>query len=282
VITHRVNAERIVLLGWSRAILLQLAHPLIAAGVAEHSAFRGGPLAAAFRLRHTVRAMLRLSFGDEATSERTLAGIRAIHQRVHGQLREATGRFPAGHPYSAEDPSLLLWVHVTLLDSVLRTYDLVVAPLSDAERDQYCDDAAPVAIALGARPTEVPRTWRALTTYLDRMIESDDLAVGSDASPLAHAILHPPLRLLTAPIAWINRQVTIGLLPDRVRVRYGFAWDDRRTRVLHLLLRALGVARRATPRRWAHWPEARAAARRPDRNSQLQSPTTSPEAFLRP
>jgi len=272
-----------VLLGWSRAILLQLAHPLIAAGVAEHSAFRGGSLAAALRLRHTVQAMLRLSFGDQATSDRTLAGIRAIHQRVHGQLRQATGPFPAGHPYSAEDPALLVWVHVTLLDSVLRTYDLLVAPLREADRDQYCEEAAPVAIALGARPAEVPRTWRELTTYLDGIVGGDQLAIGADARPLAAAILHPPLRVLTAPLAWVNRQITVGLLPARVRAQYGLAWDDRRARVLRLLVRVLRVARRATPRRWAHWPEARAAARRPDRKTPLGTTTTSsPEALLRP
>ena len=63
-ITWRVNAERIVLLGWARAILLQLAHPLVAAGVFDHSGFRGTPYAAASRLYHTVHAMLSLTFGD--------------------------------------------------------------------------------------------------------------------------------------------------------------------------------------------------------------------------
>src|SRR5688500_9884495 len=100
-ISHRINAERIVLPGWSRAILLQLAHPLVAAGVAEHSTFRGGPLTAAVRLHHTVRAMLALTFGDEATREAALEGIRAIHRRVHGRLPVAAGRFPEGTPYSA-------------------------------------------------------------------------------------------------------------------------------------------------------------------------------------
>jgi len=90
-ITRQLNGERVVLLGWSRAILLQLAHPLVAAGVAEHSTFRDGRLAAAFRLRQTVRAMLALAFGDRAATERTIAHIQAIHRRVHGHLNEATG-----------------------------------------------------------------------------------------------------------------------------------------------------------------------------------------------
>src|SRR5688572_4623560 len=75
-IAHRVNAERVVLLGWGRAILMQLAHPLVAAGVYEHSSFRATPWAAASRLHATVRAMLALTFGTDAEREHALHGIR--------------------------------------------------------------------------------------------------------------------------------------------------------------------------------------------------------------
>jgi uncharacterized protein (DUF2236 family) len=252
-----VNAERMVLLGWSRAILLQLAHPLVAAGVADHSTFRGGPLAAALRLRHTVRAMLRLAFGDQAAAASTIAGIRAIHRRVHGRLRETTGRFPAGHPYSAEDPALLLWVHATLVESVLLTYDLVVAPVAEADRDRYCEESAAVAIALGAREDEVPRTWRSLRDYMDRMLASDVLAVGADARAIAEAILHPPLRVFTAPLGWINRLITVGLLPEDIRAQYGRSWSPRRAWHLRVVVRVLRTVRRALPFGWARWPEAR-------------------------
>src|SRR5205085_12117466 len=122
-------AERLILLGWSRAILLQLAHPLMAAAVARHSSFRSGPAAAAKRLHHTVRAMLDLTFGDDAARTRAVTAIRAIHDRVHGTLSRAVGPFPQGTPYSAHDPDLLLWVHVTLLDSVVLAYDTFVRPL---------------------------------------------------------------------------------------------------------------------------------------------------------
>src|SRR5688572_32830582 len=110
-ISRQINAERLMLLGWSRAILLQLAHPLVAAGVADHSSFRDGGLAAAKRLHLTVKAMLALSFGDEHSRAAALDGIRTIHRRVHGHIAAQAGRFPAGTPYSAEDPDLVLWVH---------------------------------------------------------------------------------------------------------------------------------------------------------------------------
>ena len=118
IVAQRINAERLVLLGWTRAILLQLAHPLIAAGVYDHSSFRAAPFAAASRLHATIRAMLTLSFGTDAEREHALHGIRTIHTRVNGHLRHAVGVFPAGARYSAEDPALVLWVHLTLIESV--------------------------------------------------------------------------------------------------------------------------------------------------------------------
>src|SRR4029434_5063630 len=110
--------------------------------------FRGTPWAAASRLYHTVHAMLSLTFGDEVSREGTPAAIRAIHRRVNGLLPAATGPFPSGTPYSAEDPALVLWVHATLIESVVLVYEQLVAPLTAAERDEYCAEAFPIAVAL--------------------------------------------------------------------------------------------------------------------------------------
>src|SRR5687767_14082362 len=132
-IVRRVNGERLVVLGWPRAILMQLAHQLIAAGIAEHSAYRGGASEAAVRLRHTVWAMLSLTFGDQARRSEALSRIRAIHKTVHGTLSEHAGPFPAGTRYSAEDPALLLWVHATVLESDVEFYQRVVRPLTVTE-----------------------------------------------------------------------------------------------------------------------------------------------------
>jgi uncharacterized protein (DUF2236 family) len=257
VISRRVNAERIVLFGWSRAILLQLAHPLIAAGVAEHSHFRSGARAAVSRLRGTVRTMLSLAFGDAASYGRSIAGIRTIHLRVHGELRASTGAYPAGTPYSAEDPDLVLWVHATHLDSVLMTYQCLVAPLSAAERDAYCEEAAGVAVALGAHSNEVPRTGADLERYLAREYASGRIAVGQDARLIGDAVLFPPLSLVTGPFAWTNRLLTLGLLPAPIRAQYRYRWSETRARQLQRTLRALRAARRLSPRAIAWWPVAK-------------------------
>ncbi len=226
IVAQRLNAERLVLLGWTRAILLQLAHPLIAAGVYDHSSFRATPLAAAARLHSTIRAMLALSFGTDAEREHALHGIRTIHTRVNGQLPEAVGVFPAGAAYSAEDPALVLWVHLTLLESIPLAYERFVGPVSDQERDSYCAESAWVATALGARPADVPMTWRHASDQLSRMYGSGILCVGAQARALSVAVLAPRLARAVPPLASWNRLVTIGLLPAEIRREYGLAWSD--------------------------------------------------------
>lgn len=256
-IAERLNAERVVLLGWSRAILLQLAHPLVAAGVAEHSTFRDGGVTAALRLHQTVRAMLSLTFGSDAQRSATLAHINAIHQRVNGVLARTVGPFAAGTRYSAEDPKLLLWVHATLLESIPIVYEMLIAPLSAAERDQYCREAGPIVRALGASDG-VPESWAQVRAYMDGVYASGQVAVGSEARAIADAVLAPPLAWMLGPIPRINRLFTVGLLPPAIRDQYEFEWSDADARALARWTRVIGKMRSALPDRLALWPEARA------------------------
>jgi uncharacterized protein (DUF2236 family) len=251
-----VNAERVLLLAWARAILLQLAHPLVAAGVDDHSTFRGGTLKAAVRLHHTVRAMLSLTYGSASDRDATIATINGIHRRVNGTLRQAVGPFAAGTPYSAEDPALLLWVHATLLESIPLVYDRVVQPMSVGERDEYCEEAAWVPPALGAHEG-APRSWRELQAYVASVHASGVLAVSPQAYDLARAVLAPPLSTLVWPAAAVNRLVTVGLLPPAVREQYGFSWSSGRQARMDCAMWMLRAARRVTPDAVALWPEAR-------------------------
>jgi uncharacterized protein (DUF2236 family) len=256
-VARRVNAERIVVLGWPRAILLQLAHPLVAAGVHDHSTFRAGGWTAVTRLHHTIRAMLALTFGGDAARRAALDGIRAIHRRVNGELAVHTGIFPARTRYSAEDPELVLWVHATLLETIPMTYARLVEPLTAAELDLYCDEAASIAIELGAHAERVPRTWEALQRYLAATYGSGAIAVGDQARQLADAVLTPPFAPFVAPVALATRVLTIGLLPEHLRSGYGYAWAPRDDRRLKLISHTLRKMRTVTPVSLALWPEAR-------------------------
>jgi uncharacterized protein (DUF2236 family) len=256
-VSRRINAERLVMFGWSRAILLQLAHPLVAAGVAEHSSFRGGGVSAILRLHHTIRVMLALVFGDESASRAALDGIRAIHRRVNGRLPAAAGMFPAGTSYTAEDPDLVLWVHATLLESIPMVYELLVQPLTSDERDAYCAEGVAVAVELGARSHQVPRTWAENAAYLESMSRSGRIAVGAQARELAALVVSPPFRRLAAPAAWTNRLITVGLLPEEIRRQFGFVWNTRNAQRMRQVAAILRAVRHVTPNALALWPEAR-------------------------
>lgn len=257
-VSRRINAERLLLVAWLRAILLQLAHPLIAAGVADHSTFRGSRMAAFARLRQTINAMLALTFGTEVEREAALGGIRAIHRRVHGVLPTACGRFAAGTRYSANDPALLTWVHATLIESMVLTYEQLVEPLAADERNHYCADAAELAVALGASAHEVPRSWDAVNAYLERRYASGEIAVGQQSRALATA-------LVCAGGSWLSRWfvapatslIAAGLLPPHVRKQYGFAWNRRRARRYMRMIALLRLIRRALPVRFTQWQRAR-------------------------
>jgi uncharacterized protein (DUF2236 family) len=261
-VAQRINRERLVVLGWSRAILLQIAHPLIAAGVVQHSSFRGGVVQAAVRLHHTVSAMLSLVFGEPEVRAAAVARIRTIHTTVNGTLAAATGPFPAGTPYSAEDPALLLWVHATLLDSTADIYQRVVGPLSVAELDALCQEAAPLLHELGGDPATTPLTWNALQDYLAAVYRSGVLAVSEEAKELGWAVLSPRAAGVVVPFTGVQSLLTVGLLPDQVRQGYGFAWSPAHQKRFDRALRLLRRVRRALPAPLAHWGVARGGRER--------------------
>jgi uncharacterized protein (DUF2236 family) len=260
-ITWTIAGERAALLAWPRAILMQLAHPLVAAGVAQHSSFRSSPFAPFARLHATVGTMRELAFGSDDTAAAAARRIRAIHDRVNGTLRTPAGPHAAGAPYSAHDPALLLWVHATLLDSHVRILEPVLRPFTAEERDRYCRESAPFAEVLGAAPDEVPRTWPALQAYLSAEIDSGRVTVGADARALAPAILRPAFGRLVWPLLRMGELVTIGSLPPAIRGGYGFGWDARQEQRRQRALALARTLRVITPDVFARWPESRVVPR---------------------
>ena len=254
-VSRRINAERLLVLAWVRAILLQLAHPLIAAGIADHSTFRGSTLAAFARFRHTVNAMIALTFGRDSERDAAVHAIRAIHRRVHGTLAQSCGPFSAGTPYSAEDAALLVWVHATLIESMVLVYEELVGCLSAAERDTYCGDAADLAVALGASNRDVPRTWNEVRAYMDDRFASGEIVVGQQALTLTASLLSPfrPRRLVTPAISML----AAGLLPSHVRRQYGFPWNRQRARRFRRTMVLLRLMRRVLPSFLTQWRRAR-------------------------
>jgi uncharacterized protein (DUF2236 family) len=259
-VARKINREAVVILGWGRAVLLQLAHPLVAAAIADYSKFHRESGGFVGRARRTIGAMLALTFGPPDDVKAAIGRINAIHDQVHGTLAEPVGIFQAGTPYSARDPRLLLWVHATLLESIVSTYELLVGPLTPAEKDAYIVEAAWVAHELGVDPADVPRDYAEIQAYLRQMHASGAIAVGATAATLSGSLLSPPLGPAAAPLFRLTRLVTIGLLPQEIRAAYGFAWDAGRARAFERAVSMIRGMRRCLPVRLREWPASRVAA----------------------
>lgn len=261
-----VNAERVVVLGWGRAILLQFAHPLVAAGVAAHSRFAADPRSALDRLHGTVSAMLAFTFGPPEAAAAAAARIARVHDRVRGVLACPVGPYPAGTPYSAHDPSLLAWVHVTVVESSILAYERFVRPLTVEERDRYCAESQGMEEWLGLEPGTLPGSWTALQEELHRVLRSGCLVVDETARCLARRLLWPavPRWLRPAVRAW--RLASIGLLPEEVRAAYGFRWSRRDEVALAVTAWSIQATLPWRPSALRYWPAACAVGQRwPDR-----------------
>lgn len=244
-VTWKINREMIVVAGWGRAILLQLAHPSIAAGVHHHSSFRGSLRASYRRLCSTVGAMLSLTFGDTEQVIAAAAGINAIHDRVRGR------------DYSAHDPDLQRWVHATLLESIPLTYERLVGPLTTRECDRYCEEAAIMEPLLGMPSGSLPRSAAQLGMYMRDMLASDRLVVTDTSRALARAVLYPPRWPAFWPAFRPMHLMTIGSLPPAIRDAYGFKWRRQDERALARWTTMLRTSLRVLPAVAREWPSAR-------------------------
>jgi uncharacterized protein (DUF2236 family) len=258
----KLHREVVLRAGWGRAILLQLAHPLVAQAVADHSGFAEDSWGRVGRLRRTLAAMLALTFGTPEESAGAAAAINRIHDRVHGRLAETAGPFATSARYSAHDPALLAWVHATLVDTFLITYERFVAPLTPAERDQYCREAGSKAPLLGIPAHMLPSTTASLGAYMERMLAGGDIVLTDTARAIAGEVLSFGLPRPARPLVALARLPVVGLLPPAIREAYGFAWTRGHERALSTLAAATRHGLPLLPPLLRCWPAARRAARR--------------------
>jgi uncharacterized protein (DUF2236 family) len=218
---RRVNRERTLALAGPRALLMQAAHPLAVAGLLAHSTALDEPYD---RLARTAEVLTTIGFGSRRDADRVTAHVRAAHRRVQGRLPRAVGPYPAGTPYRADDPALLMWVLFTLVDSATLVYRKYVGDLSRDDEAALWDDYRVVGRLFGLADDEMPATLAELDEYRREMLEGGHLFVSDWARERARAIvLAPPVPWLARPLLETVNFITIALLPDGIREQYGFS-----------------------------------------------------------
>jgi uncharacterized protein (DUF2236 family) len=238
-ITRRINRENILLLGGGRALLMQLAHPKVAAGVDEHSDFRSHPIR---RLRRTIRMTMAIVFGDRDTALAAARGVNQAHGRVQG----------AG--YRALDPDLLLWVYATLADTALVTYEVFVQQLLPREREDFHQEFKLLGELLGIPRDRFPNTVGDFNEYMERMVSSGPVRVDARARELAAQVMKPRVWLLPGPAMVPLNVVTTGLLTPALRKQYGLSWGPRQQRAYRLAVAVVPRVIALTPPLLRVWP----------------------------
>ena len=208
-IVWRVHRDRSFPLAGIRSLMIQALHPLAMAGVAQHSTWRQDPFG---RLAATSSYLLTTTYGDTDSALAAAAWVRKIHVHVRGTDPET------GLPYSAEDPSLLLWVHAGMVDSIV---EVVSRYGREFDADRYVAEMVPFAEIVGVPREDVPTTVASLRTY----IESVELRQATAAAREAIAIvLDPPNLDADTRELWRDLgQVAVGTLPGWAREMYGYA-----------------------------------------------------------
>ena len=263
----RLNREAMLLLGAGpRALLLQLAHPAVAAGVADHSDFRADPWR---RLAGTLRSYLTIVYGSTAAARAEIRRLNGLHRGI------------VGPGYSARDPELSLWVHATLVESTIAVYEAWLEPLPTARRAAYYAETRPIGRAFGVPEALLPADLEAFERYVAEMLAPDGaVRVSAVARELAAVVLRPPLAPLatllpvpTGPAAAVLRRVpagtyawtlwpSVGLLPDSVREDYRLSWGLLERAVSAWLVAGWRGWRPLLPAGFRQMAKSRAADRR--------------------
>ncbi|WP_312318701.1 oxygenase MpaB family protein [Stenotrophomonas sp.] len=190
-----------MLAGGLCALMLQTLHPLALAGVYDHSNFRDDLVG---RLRRTTAFVAGTSYAASAEVEALVAKVKRIHAQVRGQT-------PDGQAYSADDPALLTWVHVTEAYGFLQGYRRYCRDVPQAFVDQYYNEYRRVAEALGA--TQVPASEAEVMAYF----AAQRSQLRFDARSREVLAVLSGIRL-PVPMAGLSRELFLGagaaLLPD--------------------------------------------------------------------
>jgi uncharacterized protein (DUF2236 family) len=243
-VTWRYASDARTMLGAGAALLLQVAHPTVAAGVREHSDFQRDPWG---RLLRTLDFVNLLIYGGPDAAARTGRAVREMHKSIKGVA-------PGGRRYHALEPEAYAWVHATLAEVIIRSHRAFGRRLQADELERFYVEWKAVGRLLGVRDRDLPDDWWTFRAYVDAMVhdrlEDNDVVrtvLGTLTAPAA-----PPLpslgdgawQLLSMPASKVLQRATVGLLPRALRDKLDLEWTARE----RAELRVIGaVTRRATP-----------------------------------
>ncbi|MBA2764742.1 MAG: DUF2236 domain-containing protein [Thermoleophilaceae bacterium] len=245
-VLRRVHSERAVgLLYGQRALAIGALAPLNFIGTLNHTRGRATPFE---RLTRTGKMFETIFFGSRDEADRVLAAVHGMHDRVNGVLAEGSGAHPAGTPYSAHDPELMLWTIAVAADSARTFYELLVGPLTESERDAFWADYVRFGELFGMPREVAPGSHAQFREYFRGRIESSEAHLSADARRLSVAIMFQiPVPAPNAPAMQLHNLLIRGSLPPRVREIFGLSWTPAHVLGFNATVAAVRASRPIVP-----------------------------------
>jgi uncharacterized protein (DUF2236 family) len=246
-ILRRVHSQRAVGLFYGqRALMIGALNPLAFVGTTEHTNAKQKPFQ---RLSHTAEVFETIFFGTRAEADRALAFVHRLHQRVRGEMPEDAGRVPAGTPYSAFDPELMLWTLAVIADSGPFFYELFVDRLSPDDHERLWREYVRFGELFGMPREVAPQTHGEFRAWFDGMLGSDEMHLTPNAHEIGYATAFEiPMPAHRAPAKAVHDLIMLGSVPAPVRELYGITYSRRQQLAFRAAVRALRGARPLTPR----------------------------------
>jgi uncharacterized protein (DUF2236 family) len=238
-LTWQIDRESAIFFGAGRALLLQLAHPWVAAAIEQHSNALADPIGRFHRTFSTVFAMV---FG---TLDQSMDAARRLHRRhasITGQLPWTSGPFAVGSTYCANAIPALHWVYATLIETALVAYELVLPPVTPQQREQYYRESQLFAGLFGIPKECLPQDWTAFANYFSAMLQSEILSVSERTRTMARRLIAGTDLWLPVPASY--QDLTVALIPPPLRGRFGFSLSDMQKRQIR---HAVALTRRLYP-----------------------------------
>ncbi len=258
-VAWQLGGDLAIFLGGGRAAMLQLAHPMVAFAVDQHSHTRADIVG---RFQRTFTNVFAMVFGELDAAIAAARRVHNVHTRIRGEIPHTMGRWRAGTPYHANDADALRWVHATLVDTTIAVRERLDGALPTGLKDTYIVEMNRFAGLFGIPRDLLPDSWSAHETYMRRMLASDTLAVAPCAREMASFLVGRGADHPQPPLGKIAEAMSAALLPpDLVR-----AFDLRVSRVSRTTARvglaAFAPTYRRLPRGLVNIPARSDAGRR--------------------
>ena len=257
-VAWKLGGDLAIFLGGARATLLQLAHPMVAYAIDQHSTTRADVVG---RFQRTFRNVFAMVFGELDEALTAARRVHTVHTRVRGVIPDAIGGWRAGTPYHANDADALRWVHATLVDTTIAVRECLDGALPTALKDTYIVEMNRFAALFGIPEDLLADSWSAHEVYMRDMLASDALAVAPCAREMAMFLVgrgganQPPL-------GRVAEAMTVSLMPPRLAHAFGLRQSRLSRASTRVALAAIAPAYRRLPRVLVAIPARSTAARR--------------------